>query len=443
VTIDGAKVAYDAAKGFVYKLSGKKDIALTIAYKGFAELRQHFESEAPAKRPTLTAFWPGTDRDGRGIKNLDQAIKIGKKRYGYLLTCMTLIRVASGDGGERSPSIFTLTVHLHATREIVAVIGTDYWEAPDDPNAHQAGLDFDRYAQTYVRLLRIKGRLDASSPLTIIDCQRGVIERWMRCGRMGYRRQYPMLTKDPPPKWPKATVFLDWRKGIEKGTVDATKLVGALDVYKYLSERGAVRPGTVVDFSVFSHAYYGGPVLFNTVTSKRRCDDLDMRNADFLPENAKLWTTLPNAFASSGAEIHIWGCLAKELYRNMAVYLASKSRSIFKYKKKEKDKIEAKQLSRDEVVQAMKDMLNRVAFAKNIAMFTSVPTYGAPPGYGADTVPYNTIPGAPARYKDAIGQPMVMVVKSMLRRNRVREEFASPELGSHKFDEFGYMVYPP
>ena len=98
-----------------------------------------------------------------------------------------------------------------------------------------------------------------------------------------------------------------------------------LDVYKEVQRIGVAAPGTLVELSVFSHAYIGGPILVNSKddgfdslvgpprvrlsASERDPDDMDPRVSDFVAPTMDT-TALDHfqkAFHTDGF-IWIWGC---------------------------------------------------------------------------------------------------------------------------------------
>jgi hypothetical protein len=321
VTVDGRDLAFDSAKGFVHKVATSGDIEVRISYKGFAELRQHFAVRSQVEKPTVLPFWPGSRKD----------ITDTGRREGFLLECMELHRVSGGAGDQRAPKIFPITVTLQETREHVAVVGTDYWEQGSHP--HQTHLPFDKAAETFAYHLFVTKVTNASSPHTVLDCQQGRKEVWMRAHRKGWQPQFVIEKKKVAPKWPNNRSFLDWLDAVGDSTdlsEKASDYIGAVDVYQYLHEVGTDRPKTVIDFGIFSHAFDGGPVLYNTLSttnsaspwiSVRDPNDLDMRKwQDFHAANTAFWMNMKRAFMAD-AQIHVWGCLATTIYKQMIDYL--------------------------------------------------------------------------------------------------------------------------
>ncbi|MEW6363379.1 MAG: hypothetical protein AB1714_01930 [Acidobacteriota bacterium] len=439
VLVEGTALSYDAAKGFEYKFSGKKDIRVDVKYKGFAGLRQWFETEAPSTRPKFEPYWPGTDKD---------CAAAGRKRKGYLLECMTISRNAGGTASDRSASVFTVTVHLLPTREYVAAIGTDYWEgALSGGRAHKSGLPFHLYSQTFAKHLYLRKLVNSSSPFVMIDCQRGIQERWMRAFKRGWRRHSVLLTKTPAPTWPTAQSFRDWINDVGSGVEDVTLYLGASDIYRYLSDKGSRRPGTVAEFSVFSHSWISGPILFNTPgsgTTTRSAKDLDLRaQQDFVAPNVSNWPKVKDALAA-GANIHIWGCFATTLLNAMVMWLLKKPAATARFRQR----IHGRDydLSRAQVIGVMKRAIEEptITYMKAIARYSNRTAWGGPPGFGSEWKLYSTMKAIPGKLRKAVGGvPIMNVPATRSPASAIRRLYESAQLGSQKFNWFGHMRYKP
>ncbi len=447
VRIQGNKLTYDAKDGFVFAIKGKQDVKLLVRYKGFADLRQTFEVEAQVEVPSVKPYWEGTNEDPDAK---------GKRRRGMLLECMSLQRVRSGSEDERSPYLFALTVTLHPTREYVAVIGADYWEGPDEehPHGHHSSLDFDRGTITFAQHLHLTGVTNISSPMTVLDCQRGHAEVWMRAagGGLNAWRRHSTLSpyeKNPAPKWKSDKDFLKWLKDIMDGTIFAGDLMGAVDIYTYLSEVGASRPKTLIDFSVFSHAWQGGPILFNTVSQTQRAGklerddkDLDMRaNQDFTSPNVDRWDDMKKAFAP-GSNIHIWGCFATTIFLHMVQHLIGHRGSRFKEVAETTAGKVRLDLDSNEVTNRLKDAI-KTSYMTRIAKFTGADTWGGPPGFGADLTEYSTITTIPSGLRAKIGaRKQGFVPRTWKPSGKFRKLYETTDF-SGKFDIFGYLQHAP
>ncbi len=427
---------YNAAEGVTYKLS-TQDVELVIAYSGFTELHQWFSAVAPAEQPKLTPYWPGTDKDPNA----------GGKRLEYLIECMSFQRVAGGSTADRSPSVFHLTVAIQPMRELVSAIGTDYWEGAGNPGAHRAHLDFIAYSTVYAHHLSAAGFLNPSSQYTVLSCDFGTNETWMRTRVNGWRRQKIAKIKDPAPAWPTEASFLDWYGKLD--AAGAAKYLGAVDVYQYLSNAGATRPGTVADFSIFSHAWAGGPILYNTgdyedqTIAVRAPTDLDMRTKDFNATNAALWPKMPLAFTTDATPI-VWGCFATTVYRDMINYLGRvKDTAVEKFP----DPDGVTKYSRAETINILKRAITN-SYMSALAKFTHRATYGGPPGYGAEHIEYSKLSEIPANLKTKVkGRvlhiPSIMSLGTPTKPTTARRVYDGGLLGNPNWNPFGYMRYPP
>lgn len=107
-----------------------------------------------------------------------------------------------------------------------------------------------------------------------------------------------------------------------------TNVLSITDAYRYVSSLGATEPGTVREFSVMGHGWYGGPVLVNSFERsefavggsrypERDPRDKDGRTKDFTRENMSDtdWNNFQNAFASDGY-CWVWGCVFTRAYYN-------------------------------------------------------------------------------------------------------------------------------
>ena len=102
-------------------------------------------------------------------------------------------------------------------------------------------------------------------------------------------------------------------------------IMSVTDVYKYIINLGKTEPGTLYEFSILSHGWFGGPVLLNSFqrdefstgarASERDPLDKDGRTKDFQAQNMNDddWSNFRKAFASDGY-YWVWGCLFSRAY---------------------------------------------------------------------------------------------------------------------------------
>jgi hypothetical protein len=302
------------------------------------------------------------------------------------------------------------------------------------------------YAATYANHLYQSTLVNSSSPWTVLDCERGVEEVWMRVAGKGWRRQFarPEKAKQPAPAWDTPKDFVAWVEDVISGKGSASDYLGACDIYKYVSDTGAARPATVVELSIVSHAWAGGPILFNTFSgtgTTRLESDLDMRMIDFLPANTGRWQKLPDAF-SPAARIHLWGCFATTLYNEMVIYLCRTKPDTEDTFEWDKESITLT-FTRPEVIKVLSDTVEFNCYMKQMAMYAKCPVYGGPPGYGSEWVNYGDLPGIPKHLKQRVKGRIMHIPATSRPLAKVRKLYESEEMGSRTFDEFGFMLYTP
>lgn len=429
---------WDESVGFFYSPIGKGEIVLSIEYDGFARLLQWFQYESPADKPVFKPFWPGTNADPSKEK---------KKRR-YLLECMQISRATGGHDKKRSREVISITVTLKPTREHIAVIGADYYEGIDTRHPKRKNLDFDRYAITFNKHLWESRDINFSSPFTMLRCDTGRHITYMRAKGNGWRPQTSVEIADPA-LWDRPSKYRKWLADLERTPSRAGNYLGAVAVYKFLSDIGRQRPGTVVDFGVYSHAYHGGPILFNTIddakaSAERYEGDLDMRfTKDFIAPNKDKWKRMPDALHKDGV-VRIWGCFNTDLFDAMVKQLI---RSKPKWPFKHADL--SGELDRAGVVKRLNDTVDGASYMKKIAKFVDRPAWGGLPGFGSEHVPYDDLKDISADLRKKInGSVMHVVVIARPGKygsfyKKMRPLFETAELGARKFNAFGYMKYVP
>jgi hypothetical protein len=101
--------------------------------------------------------------------------------------------------------------------------------------------------------------------------------------------------------------------GVEKDVVKEIG-VGILDFYNHLDYLGKNATRTVIEASIYGHAYWNGPIIMNTYDNsksfrERDKFDLDGRAKDWIQGGPTMtkYSSLKDAFHTSG-EFRIWGC---------------------------------------------------------------------------------------------------------------------------------------
>jgi hypothetical protein len=102
-------------------------------------------------------------------------------------------------------------------------------------------------------------------------------------------------------------------------------IMSITDIYRYIINIGRTEPGTLYEFSILSHGWFGGPVILNSFqrdefstgarSSERDPQDKDGRTKDFFAQNMNDddWNNFRRAFTSDGY-YWVWGCLFSRAY---------------------------------------------------------------------------------------------------------------------------------
>lgn len=205
---------------------------------------------------------------------------------------------------------------LGACKEVVLVSGYDY----------HGGATNIAYATTQMHELWAAGSIDAQSMVTVFDFATGMRERWVKgqgaekLANQKFASGWSLLSEDL--QGTAAPVLHP--HGVDPGA----GAISITHVYRHLEDCGGNRPGSVIEFSIFSHSWFGGPILFNT--GERAAYDTGGAHyplRDPLDHDARFWkdfepVNMPDlahfkAAFSPASFLKIWGCLAITLYRNM------------------------------------------------------------------------------------------------------------------------------
>jgi hypothetical protein len=115
--------------------------------------------------------------------------------------------------------------------------------------------------------------------------------------------------------------FVEWKEISDAKAAGSSQALSIVNVYHSVRKAPA---GSVLELSIFSHAFVDGPVLFNTSatagSTRRTPGDTDGRAAiDFQPDmgedgaaNAHALDEFRSAFASTGS-FRIWGCNIQDI----------------------------------------------------------------------------------------------------------------------------------
>ena len=214
---------------------------------------------------------------------------------------------------------------------------------------------------------RIKKKINNSSAVTIFDFMEGTVVSQVK-GTRGWHEGRRVLLGEVRPD-----LRLPYHDYDQKRHDDKT--ISITDVYRHICGLGKFGPGTLREFSIFSHAYWNGPIMLNTFeadppyksSDSRDPDDKDARMKDF--EHPKKNLSDPE------------GCLAITNYRRAlyAVLKKTKDSDRVRYVDSNDKTVEKTvgEVKRD-LADALKDN-----YIYALAKFLGVPVWGAPPGLGA------------------------------------------------------------
>lgn len=243
----------------------------------------------------------------------DFTVSINTKRMLDTPKMVTLLKLSSVGKGP-GPGRNQMTIAIAKPKEILLVTGFDY------PSSHGAGgMQFHLLATKRMHALRAAKSIDDSTVITWFDAKSGLRTRWVM-GRGSEK------TSAPPNMWKSG-----WSRLSSDGTPPSTLkpsdptypgagVNGMPEIYQHIAAVGKDRPQTLQEFSIMSHSWFGGPILFDTGertefdTGARRAerDPLD-RDArfwkDFSSKNMPFKSDFVRAFTSSPF-LRIWGCLA-------------------------------------------------------------------------------------------------------------------------------------
>ena len=165
---------------------------------------------------------------------------------------------------------------------------------------------------------------------------------------------------------------------------------------------------------------------------------------DFVLPSSAGWSVIPVAF-SDDAEVFIWGCFDTDVFDAMARFLISKKTDGFTHA----DQWWSGTIDRAAVLRVMNRTLDSNNYMQSIAKFTNCDTWGGIPGFGSNNIPYEEVKDVPPTFRTGIKRfnkkrkPRLMHVPVITDQKKFRKLFESAEMGSRKFNAFGYMKYTP
>jgi hypothetical protein len=172
--------------------------------------------------------------------------------------------------------------------------------------------DYSVYAASRMRTLVRQAKAKDELRFIVCNVAKGTLETTVSSVKSG-RRVQAVTTRRPF----KAITSAMYRSDAHFRTGNVSGTWTAPDVYHQVQELGRQHPGSLRELSVFSHAWFGGPILVNSdeppghTSQSRHVHDVDMRAKDF--ENANMDKVTKARFRSAwapGGHSWIWGCTA-------------------------------------------------------------------------------------------------------------------------------------
>lgn len=243
----------------------------------------------------------------------DFTVSVDKRRMLDAPSMLTLLKLGTVGNGP-GPGRNQLTVRIGAAREFLLVTGFDY------PSSHGAGgMQFHLLGTKRMHNLRAAKTIDDSSVLTWFDAKSGLRTRWV----MGRGAEASAAS---PAMWKSG-----WSLLSQDGTAPATLkpsdanypgtgVNGMPEIYQHIASIGKDRPRSLEEFSVLSHSWFGGPILFDTGEAAEFDSGARQAERDPNDRDGRFWkdfsaVNLPRkadfvAAFSSSPFVRIWGCLA-------------------------------------------------------------------------------------------------------------------------------------
>jgi hypothetical protein len=300
----------------------------------------------------------------------------------------TVAMHSTSKSGSRSTDF---AVTLFAASEVVFLVGVDIED--------KAMVYLDS-AKSRARKLLIDKTIDAGTRITVFACE----DRAKMQFAAGAAQPLVLVASKsfgttPRPKPAKAN------------PPAAGTDISALDFYTHISDAGTAEPGRVKEVSIFSHAFPGGPILFDTNDKTPNSDardpnDFDLRKKDWNPVNTALFPNLKAAMDPKKGFWQIWGCSATAFFKEMMNDALGKDVTTDTQLFKATTDLKHDNGSPSEHDEAVKTREHLRVFVHDIlrgtselspymshaAKFLGLPVFGAPPGVGTDFAHYPAKP---------------------------------------------------
>jgi hypothetical protein len=281
--------------------------------------------------------------------------------------------------------VINLQINLGKANEIVLVSGWDY----------SGGTKNRIFPITRMRDLYAENKIDNATLITMYEFETGLRTQWVRGSDKIEMRNNSIK---------KGWCLL--RSELQGSTAPDLRVIGSpgqdcisiTHVYDYIINIGNKRPGTLSEFSVFSHSWWGGPILLNTGErpeyrpggvneTLRDPYDKDCRWKDFNPTNMPDLRAFKAAFKVN-CIIKLWGCLAITAYNRM-IYKARNAVSdtqVLNIPREDRISTRTGTVFPD-TKPGVNDYLKDSAFKDNymyeMATAIGIPVWGGGPGMGA------------------------------------------------------------
>lgn len=230
-------------------------------------------------------------------------------------------------------------------RHHVFVAGVDYEQPRND---FKRATDFLQYADrraTYLRDLLPNG---SEARFEIFDVRSGIVkteEVFVKDGKKIVKRSSEQKFERISEKSYEIPSEPGGEPRYKRGS--QPRVLSITDVYRALAEVGDKQPGSLVEFSVFSHGAMGGPILVNSYAESRYTarglrdpQDKDGRSVvDFISPNMepKFKERLNRSFDKKLGHAWFWGCSFPIVYNKFfnrveaKVSMSSKPGEVFEF----------------------------------------------------------------------------------------------------------------
>jgi len=285
---------------------------------------------------------------------------------------VSIANYANGDAAQIAAENTLITVTLFPTSNFFFMAGTDY---------DHKGTRFIIFAENRMKQLFKDGVIDAGARIALFNPQEGTRHLVVKAhtGWVTVSKKDIMSTTAP-----------------NAGGDD--ERMGILSYYEYLHCLGTEAPQTLIETGIFSHAYYMGPILWNTYDRSgsdidRDPSDLDGRSKDWqAPGTMSNYSKLKDAFHPNGF-FKLWGCHWNPFYTEKLksvnkLVSEGKPRDEFTlvHRNLNSENISPEYLKFDLYQRSTVDPIKKREYCSAAASFLGKPCWGAPMGNQANYI---------------------------------------------------------